>query len=30
VAAIRIELPPEAGAKRRRPVVLYAVMDEGT
>jgi hypothetical protein len=28
--AIRIELPPEAGAKRRRPVVLYAVMDEGT
>ena len=27
--AIRIELPPEVGAKRRRPIVLYAVMDEG-
>ena len=24
--AIRIELPPEAGAKRRRPVVLYGLM----
>lgn len=24
--AIRIELPPEEGAKRRRPVVLYGLM----
>ena len=24
--AIRIELPPEAGTKRRRPVVLYGLM----
>jgi hypothetical protein len=27
--AIRIELPPEAGAKRRRPVVLYGLMVDG-
>lgn len=27
--AIRIELPPEAGSRRRRPVVLYGVMVDG-
>jgi hypothetical protein len=28
--AIRIELPPEAGAKRRRPIVLYGLMVDGS
>ena len=27
--AIRIELPPEEGVKRRRPVVLYGLMVDG-
>lgn len=27
--AIRISMPPEPGAKRRRPTVLYAVMVDG-
>lgn len=27
--AIRIALPPEAGAKRRRPVVLYGLVVDG-
>lgn len=27
--AIRIELPPEAGTKRRRPIVLYGLLVDG-